>query len=137
MGYQAEAANSELDRALVDLRWWLRCRAPREPQGDGPLIATVRIDFRKRTASIVRPSAAQSNQSAGLPGADFKLLDRCDGVQGHYCIGKPMETGGTFWHFWNDECNDWCSAGSVYVGLEAANAKLRELAGPTGSKLPA
>jgi hypothetical protein len=60
----------------------------------------------------------------------LSLLDRGDGVKGHFCIGKPMERGSIYWHFWNDDHNGggWCSAGSVYVGRRAARTKLREVA---------
>ena len=69
-------------------------------------------------------------RSTRLLAAGAKLIDCGDGVRGHFCIGKPTEKGSIYWHFWNDNHNGggWCSAGSVYVGRDAAKAKLRELA---------
>ena len=69
-------------------------------------------------------------RSTRLLAAGVKLLDRGDGVRGHFCIGKPMEKGSIYWHFWNDNHNGggWCSAGSVYIGRDAAKTKLREIA---------
>ena len=58
--------------------------------------------------------------------AGVKLINYSDGCKDHFCIGKPMEPGSIFWHFWNDK-SQWCSAGTVYIGRRAANAKLREL----------
>ena len=59
----------------------------------------------------------------------MKLLDCGDGVRGHYCIGEPMDKGSIYWHYWNDSYKGgtWCSAGTLYIGKEAAQAKLKEL----------
>ena len=53
------------------------------------------------------------------------LIDRGDGVRGHFCIGRCAN--GVYSEFWNDG-HGWCSAGTVYVGREAAEAKLKEVA---------
>lgn len=53
------------------------------------------------------------------------LIDCGDGVRGHFCIGRSM--GGMYYEFWHDRIG-WCSAGAVYVGREAAEAKLKEVA---------
>ena len=55
------------------------------------------------------------------------LIDYADGVKGHFCLGRPIPPEHFYWHFWNDTANDWCSAGSVYVGKDAARAKRREV----------
>ena len=53
-----------------------------------------------------------------------KLLDRGDGVKGHYCIGRQT---GDYMEFWNDKEVRWCSAGTVYKKKVLAEDKLRWL----------
>lgn len=53
-----------------------------------------------------------------------RLLDRADGVKGHFCIGRSPD--GRYYEFWHEQTG-WCSAGTVFVGEEAAEAKLAEL----------
>lgn len=43
----------------------------------------------------------------------YKLVNRADGVDGHYCVGRSED--GVYFDFWN-ECGEWCSAGTVYIG---------------------
>lgn len=63
----------------------------------------------------------------GIP----KLIDRADGVRGHYCIGRSVDmlSHPSIFEFWND-AHGWCSAGTVYVGEQAAKAKLYEVTIP-------
>lgn len=48
---------------------------------------------------------------------DLHLIDRADGVRGHYCIGRHMEKYRHFptptWEFWDGD--KWSSAGKVYI----------------------
>jgi hypothetical protein len=53
-----------------------------------------------------------------------RLINRGDGVNGHYCIGRSRD--GVFYEFWSDR-EGWCSAGMVYIGREVAEAKLKEV----------
>jgi hypothetical protein len=53
-----------------------------------------------------------------------RLINRGDGVNGHFCIGRSKD--GVFYEFWSDR-EGWCSAGMVYIGQEAAEAKLKEV----------
>lgn len=64
---------------------------------------------------------------AGIP----KLIDRGDGVRGHYCIGRSIDflAHPSIFEFWN-ESHGWCSAGTVYVGEQTAKAKLYEVTIP-------
>jgi hypothetical protein len=55
----------------------------------------------------------------------MKLLDRADGVKGHYCIGRKMEPKSIYWEFYNK--GKWCSAGDVFVGKDMAKKKMMEL----------
>jgi hypothetical protein len=60
-------------------------------------------------------------------GLMYKLLDRADGVKGHYCVGRQVERGGRFWEFYNK--GRWESAGEVFTDREAAKAILELWAG--------
>lgn len=60
----------------------------------------------------------------------MRIIDRGDGVRGHFCIGRKVEGGRygiPFSEFWNDNIKGWCSAGSVYIGKESAEKKIQEL----------
>jgi hypothetical protein len=57
----------------------------------------------------------------------MQLIDYADGVQGHYCIGERLEIGSIYWKFWNDDVNDWSSAGTVYENKDVAMDKLKKL----------
>ena len=48
----------------------------------------------------------------------MKLIDRADGVRGHFCIGRQVKDT-IYWEFWNEKENTWCSAGTVYSENEA------------------
>ena len=56
----------------------------------------------------------------------MKLINRADGIKGHYCIGRPMEAfNTTVWEFWNKD--KWRSVGEVFTCREIALKKLEEL----------
>lgn len=40
-----------------------------------------------------------------------RLVNRGDGVDGHYCIARTRPEG--FSEFWNADLKEWCSAGTV------------------------
>lgn len=50
------------------------------------------------------------------------LIDRGDGVAGHFCIGRLCKPGQPYWEFWNK--GQWVSAGEVFIGREAAQKQL-------------
>lgn len=55
-----------------------------------------------------------------------RLVNRADGVKGHYCIARTVHSyWGDYAEFWNK--GKWCGAGEVFIGEEAAKAKLAEL----------
>jgi hypothetical protein len=59
----------------------------------------------------------------------LKLINRADGVNGHYCFGKQHTDG--YWEFWNNAVNEWCSAGTVFqqdsiLSVEKHEADLQE-----------
>ena len=41
-----------------------------------------------------------------------RLVNRGDGVDGHYCMARTHEQGYT--EYWNDDVKKWCSAGTVF-----------------------
>lgn len=55
------------------------------------------------------------------------ISNRADGVDGHYCIARKVidYTGFVYSEFWHEDCK-WCSAGTVYIGIDASN-KLSQL----------
>lgn len=59
----------------------------------------------------------------------YKLIDRADGVKGHYCIGReiPVSTNkfGSFWEFYNK--GKWLSAGQVFTNRKNAAFLLGKL----------
>lgn len=50
------------------------------------------------------------------------IVDRGDGVKGHYCIGRLVKPGEPYWEYWNK--GEWGSAGEVFIGREVAEAQL-------------
>lgn len=54
------------------------------------------------------------------------LCNRADGVNGHYCIGRWSTTGG-HQEYWNEQSKAFTSAGTVYVGVQAAEDALNKL----------
>lgn len=70
--------------------------------------------------------ATRDDAKVALKRWPLELLDHADGVSGHFCIGRFR---GTFWEFWSDtfQGGSWSSAGTVYVGRDAAESKLKEL----------
>jgi hypothetical protein len=56
----------------------------------------------------------------------FELIDRADGVRGHFCIGRrKAEFGWEVWEFFNN--GKWESAGEVFYSRTAAERKLKQL----------
>lgn len=56
----------------------------------------------------------------------IRLIDRADMCQGHFCLGRQFNGNLIkYWVFWSDtyKGGSWCSAGTVYVGKEAALKK--------------
>lgn len=58
------------------------------------------------------------------------LVDRGDGVKGHYCIGRLVKPGEPYWEYWSK--GEWSSAGEVFIGREAAEAQLESIRKSTG-----
>lgn len=54
----------------------------------------------------------------------MKLIDRADGIRGHFCIGR-LTGNGLFWEFWNKGI--WKAVGQVFVGKTVAERKLKSL----------
>lgn len=68
-------------------------------------------------------SSVKAHKQTGEP----RLVNRADGVKGHYCIARTVYSyWGDYAEFWN-EGDKWSSAGEVFIGEEAAKAKLAEL----------
>lgn len=63
------------------------------------------------------------------------LLNRGDGVDGHYCIGRRIDVSGSYscWEFWNE--GRWLSAGEVFVGADAAMKTLDQIRARLDEKL--
>lgn len=55
----------------------------------------------------------------------MKLCNRSDGVDGHFCIGRPIKPDEPFYEYYNK--GEWLSAGELFVGIETAESKLKEL----------
>lgn len=55
----------------------------------------------------------------------MKLCNRADGVNGHFCIGRPMRPDEPYYEYYNK--GKWLSAGELFVGTETAESKLKEL----------
>lgn len=53
------------------------------------------------------------------------LVDRADGVKGHFCIGRLIRPNESYWEFWNS--GRWLSAGQVFIGEDVATAALDRL----------
>lgn len=71
-----------------------------------------------------------STSTTPISGLKLRLRDRADMCKGHYCIGRVFErtrSGLEYWEFWSDHSQTFTSAGTVYIGREAAMAKLREV----------
>jgi hypothetical protein len=54
----------------------------------------------------------------------MKLVNRADGVDGHYCIGRNLKD---FREYWNDETGRWGAFGTVFEGKEFAEKKFNEI----------
>ena len=68
-------------------------------------------------------SPAALRDEAELPRGYWPtLLDRGDGVKGHFCIGRLIKPAEIYWEFWNG--GQWRGAGEVFVGREAAQRQL-------------
>lgn len=73
-------------------------------------------EFRLNTAAV----------GDGLPRGYWPtLIDRGDGVKGHYCIGRLINPSESCWEFWNH--GKWLSAGQVFIGQEVALATLNHI----------
>lgn len=70
--------------------------------------------------------AACDEAKAAIKRWPLELCDHADGVSCHFCIARFR---GTYWEFWSDtyQGGSWCSAGTVYVGRDVAESKLKEL----------
>jgi len=87
----------------------------------GNPIGRVRVNNSDKERWNTRASttpAVESVESALPDGYWPGLLDRGDGVKGHYCIGRLIRIDEIYWEFWNH--GKWASAGQVFVGKEAA-----------------
>lgn len=65
--------------------------------------------------------------------SDPFLIDRADGVSGHYCVARLKDDKGTH-EFFNEPqenvpvgCGCWSASGTVYFGLKQASHKLLEV----------
>lgn len=59
----------------------------------------------------------------------LRLFDRADGCKDHYCVGrhKYYSTNIPYAEFWNEKQQRFCSAGTVYIGKDAATETLKKL----------
>lgn len=64
----------------------------------------------------------------------YKVIDRADGVRGHYCVGRQMGPYSKFWEFYKD--GKWCSAGEVFTDRDAAKAILNAWSNPQSNPTP-
>lgn len=62
----------------------------------------------------------------------MQLCNRADGVDGHYCIGRPIGDS-IYFEYYND--GKWCSAGEVFVGRDRAEKMLFALQAPGGEQI--
>lgn len=67
----------------------------------------------------------EQTQSPGVFVIPPRLVDRADGVHGHYCVERSRD--GVCHEFWNERAGEWCSAGTVYIGRVQAEKKLFDL----------
>jgi CRISPR/Cas system CSM-associated protein Csm2 small subunit len=44
----------------------------------------------------------------------IRLYNRGDGVNGHYCVGRPIKEFPNFYEFWNEPLDKWTSTGTTY-----------------------
>lgn len=92
----------------------------RSPQlGGYELIPRSKLNkWNTRRASVAAPQG-----DAG----ELRLYDRADGVKDHFCVGRKVTgCGFDYNEFWNKD--KFSSAGEVFIGRDAAEAKLREIA---------
>jgi hypothetical protein len=87
----------------------------RETQEQGDLVKQLNQDIRELLSLI---DGGSDNMDGYWP----CLVDRGDGVKGHYCIGRKINPHESFWEFWNS--GQWLSAGQVFVGRDVAQSEL-------------
>jgi len=76
-------------------------------------------------ARALYPKLQTTTVAESIPGQP-EIIDRADGVRGHYAIGRKIKPDGfSCWEFWNKD--KWCSAGEVFVRREAAEQALKAL----------
>ena len=55
------------------------------------------------------------------------LVDRADGVRGHYCVARTYKWGRLDVHeYWNTRIGAYASAGTMYTSLKDASCELVE-----------
>ena len=59
-------------------------------------------------------------------GDQMQLINRADGVDQHFCIGRKNHEKNC-WEYWAEHCQNFTSAGTVYVGKILAMNKLLQL----------
>ncbi len=60
----------------------------------------------------------------------MQLCNYADGVENHFCIGRPIKGAAICWEYYND--GKWCSAGEVFIGRDRAEKMLLALQAPGG-----
>jgi len=92
---------------------------PREREGDA-------VGARMRAAAS---DALEELRQRGAPPAYTPwmpyLVDRADGVKGHYCIGRS-DLRGTH-YYWNAKLKDWASCCDSVMSLEQALVVLKSM----------
>lgn len=79
----------------------------------------------ERIAAALPPTDATQVAVEATRGYFPAIIDRADGVQGHYCVGRLIKIGEPFWEYWNS--GSWASAATVYVGERLALDALRDI----------
>ncbi len=60
----------------------------------------------------------------------MKIINRADGVYGHYCIGRKVRKGEPFWEYYNPHAKgEWASFCKVFITKKSAILKKKQLKG--------
>lgn len=124
---RALATGETLPRCTFMALGSMRCTLPAEPahsehevwlrKGETP-------ELRHNPVTDEARDEVETPEVGREPGA-LRLYDRADGVRGRYCVGRWT---GQYNEYWNEPAGRFAAFGTVYVGEDAARAKLEALA---------
>jgi len=69
---------------------------------------------------VVSPAGTGQPDSPEELAREIVLVNRADGVDGHYCIGRDAEIGRPYMEFWNP--HGWFGSGYLFTDKKLADA---------------